>query len=478
MFSYRDWVAGPLTAPRSLGNAANGVFAYDGHVPSGSFQDTNYYVDVTFTAGSGAPYAVSTNPVAGTSEVAASVVPSAVFSVALNPGTVTMAVTDPTNAAVAGTTAYVAATKTITFTPSAALGSGKTYSVTATGRDASTNALGTVTWSFTTDPDSSVLKLFATNAVPGTPSANDSSAVELGVRFTPSVSGSVLGVRYYQGAGNTGTHLGSLWSTSGTLLAQLTFPASSSIGWQSADFASAVSVTAGTTYVVSYFAPNGHYSADANFFASTYTSGVLSASAGTDGVYRYGSTTGFPSSSWASTNYWVDPLFSTAAANPPPGSLPSGAVTILNSVVPTNATWPDNNQVELGVTFNSDVAGAVAGVRFYKGATNLGSHTGSLWSSTGQLLATGTFANETETGWQLLLFPQAVAITPGTTYSVSYFTNVGSYAVTANYFAAAVTAGPLHVPAGGSVYRYGGGGVAPTSTSNASYGVDVVFLPS
>ena len=36
--------------------------------------------------------------------------------------------------------------------------------------------------------------------------------------------------------------------------------------------------------------------------------------------------------------------------------------------------------------------GSITGVRFYKAAGDTATHTGSLWSSTGQLLATGTFS--------------------------------------------------------------------------------------
>ena len=45
----------------------------------------------------------------------------------------------------------------------------------------------------------------------------------------------------------------------------------------------------------------------------------------------------------------------------------------------------------------------------------------SLWSSTGTLLATGTFSNETASGWQELDFSSPVAVTAGTTYVASYF---------------------------------------------------------
>jgi hypothetical protein len=41
---------GPLHAPASSGDVANGVFAYgDGGFPTSSFAGTNYWVDVVFT---------------------------------------------------------------------------------------------------------------------------------------------------------------------------------------------------------------------------------------------------------------------------------------------------------------------------------------------------------------------------------------------------------------------------------------------
>ncbi|QRK07351.1 DUF4082 domain-containing protein [Archangium violaceum] len=52
--------------------------------------------------------------------------------------------------------------------------------------------------------------------------------------------------------------------------------------------------------------------------------------------------------------------------------------------------------------FRSSVPGSVTGIRFYKGSSaNAGTHVGSLWSRTGQRLASATFTNETATGWLL-----------------------------------------------------------------------------
>ena len=80
--------------------------------------------------------------------------------------------------------------------------------------------------------------------------------------------------------------------------------------------------------------------------------------------------------------------------------------------------------IELGVKFTASTDGFITGIEFYKSTDNTGMHTGSLWSSTGQLLATGTFTSETASGWQTLVFDTPVAVSAGVTYVASYHTNV------------------------------------------------------
>ena len=80
---------------------------------------------------------------------------------------------------------------------------------------------------------------------------------QLGLKFTPTTTGFVKGLRYWRDASNTGTHTGTLYSASGQKLATLTFD-DSGTGWQTASFSANVPVTAGTTYVAAYFAPKGH----------------------------------------------------------------------------------------------------------------------------------------------------------------------------------------------------------------------------
>jgi hypothetical protein len=147
---------------------------------------------------------------------------------------------------------------------------------------------------------------------------------------------------------------------------------------------------------------------------------------------------------------------------------------------PSIVTVNDLSSVELGVKFQASTDGQITGLRFYKSEQNTGAHVADLWSATGTLLATASFSNETIGGWQQVNFSTPVAITAGTTYVASYHTN-GDYSADPNYFAAALTNGPLTAPSssaagGNGVYAYGSGSLFPTNSYNStSYGVDVLF---
>jgi hypothetical protein len=148
--------------------------------------------------------------------------------------------------------------------------------------------------------------------------------------------------------------------------------------------------------------------------------------------------------------------------------------TLFGNLTPSNPTTDDPDNYELGVKFQSDVAATVTGVRFYKVNTNTGTHTGTLWSATGQVLATGTFTNETASGWQTLTFGTPVPISAGVTYVVSYTDPNGHYAGSSGFFANGWDSGQLHVVLPSGVYSVGPG--FPTNTFNsANYWVDVVF---
>ncbi len=177
--------------------------------------------------------------------------------------------------------------------------------------------------------------IFGASVTPAILADPDTASVELGVKFRASVPGTVAGVRFYKGSSaNSGTHVGSLWSRSGQRLASATFTNETATGWQMVRFATPVSISANTTYVASYLAPRGRYSATDNAFASQgITNGPLTALAsgvdGENGVYLYGSG-GFPTQSYQSTNYFVDVLFSPTpdtGAPSAPGSLAAAPST-------------------------------------------------------------------------------------------------------------------------------------------------------
>ena len=69
------------------------------------------------------------------------------------------------------------------------------------------------TWSFTTAQPPGVpgvcpCSLFDDSTQPTLLEDSDPKAVTLGVRFSPTVAGSVTAVRFYKGPGNTGSHTG------------------------------------------------------------------------------------------------------------------------------------------------------------------------------------------------------------------------------------------------------------------------------
>ena len=563
-----------------------------------------------------------------------------------------------------GTVSYNSSTDTVTFKPATGFAGVATFNYTI--RDtAGTTGTGQVSVTVNIGNEPGTQNLFSLSSVPSIVTVNDPNSVELGVRFTPTVNGTISGIRFYKGPQNVGTHIADLWSSNGTLLATATFTAETASGWEQVNFSTPVAVTAGTTYTASYHT-NGFYSVDGGYFSSSRTNGQLSTPGGSNGVYAYGATSAFPSNSYNSSNYWVDVIFNgpgiqppvanndsgingaenstisiaastllandtdpnglalsiTGVSNPAHGAVTYNSATQTISFVPTtnyvgaasftytiadgqgtasanvalnvsalaplarddndlvtnenttlsisastllaNDTDPsglsmsiagvgsatngtvsynasnntvsfvpttgyagsasfqysvtdangasssanvsllvndptlttlftgtqapsmetvnDPNGVELGFRFQVSTNGQITGIRFYKDASNVGTHTGDLWSSTGTLLASATFTNETTSGWQQVNFAAPVSVTTGNTYVASYHTN-GNYSADPNFFATTQTSGALIAPSsassgGNGLYAYGSGSLFPTNSYNStSYGVDVLFKP-
>jgi len=319
-----------------------------------------------------------------------------------------------------------------------------------------------------------------TSTIPATRHVTNTAPVTVGLKFYSDVPGLVTGVRFYKGTGNTGMHTGALWSSTGARLATVTFSGETASGWQQANFSSPITIAANTTYVVSYTAPTGGHAHDQYYPWSSLSSGPLHVSGASPGVFTYGSGVLFPASTWNSSNYYVDVVFTPAATTQAPATQApaTGQTSFWTSTTPYKPqVVASAASVTLGLKFHSDVPGFVTGVRFYKAAGNTGTHVGTLWSGAGAKLASVTFSRETSSGWQQAAFSTPINIAAKTVYVISYTEPNGGHILTQKYAWSKLSAAPLRVSGTSpGVHTYGSGTLFPTSTWNGSnYWVDVVF---
>ena len=152
--------------------------------------------------------------------------------------------------------------------------------------------------------------------------------------------------------------------------------------------------------------------------------------------------------------------------------------SMFTTQVPDGATTdgPGVNY-ELGTRFTSTVAGQITAIRFYKAANESGTHTGRIWSASGQQLASVVFSGESASGWQqqALATPRPLAIAANTEYMVTVNTANAYYVTTDGGLNSQITNGDLKTVVG-SNGRYGLVGTYPTdSWENSNYFRDVVF---
>jgi len=179
----------------------------------------------------------------------------------------------------------------------------------------------------------------------------------------------------------------------------------------------------------------------------------------------------------------IDSGYSNVASATTTGTAPTADSIWGNSYVPSE-NYYSNGSYEVGVKFTASVAGEVTGVRFYKQTWMGGvTHVGHLWSSSGALLATATFTNESAYGWQQVTFSSPVAILANTVYIASFSTGGGYFGITSPFFTSGgVTNGPLEalpnsISGGDGVYNRAG--AFPDVDSNGmNFWADVAFAPS
>jgi large repetitive protein len=150
--------------------------------------------------------------------------------------------------------------------------------------------------------------------VPATTNTFDNQGgMEMGVRFRTNTDGWITGLRFYKSTNDVGNHVGSLWSANGDLLGQVTFINETASGWQQVTFGTPIQVTAGVTYIASYFSPTGFYAQTPQYFWDEIFNAPLTAfensSATLNGLFAYTNSPTFPTGSYDATNYWVDVVF-------------------------------------------------------------------------------------------------------------------------------------------------------------------------
>ncbi len=154
--------------------------------------------------------------------------------------------------------------------------------------------------------------------------------------------------------------------------------------------------------------------------------------------------------------------------------------TLFTNQTPQQPNFTDGTgsagDYELGMEFRSAKAGKINAIRYYKSPSETGSHVGRIWSTSGQLLASVAFQNETGSGWQQQNLANSLSIAANTTYIVSVNTNT-HYAITENGLSTTIKNGDLSAIADGSngVFNFSPGLFPTNSWNNSNYFRDVDF---
>ncbi len=301
------------------------------------------------------PSIVSTSPAPGATSVSTGASVSIQFSEDMDPASIqssSIELRDAFSNKLNATITYNNANRTASLQPQQALQEATVYTLIVKNgaqgvKDLAGNSLSSQYVSYFTTA-SSAISIFPPTLLPAQFN-NDGSPLVLGLKFRSSQAGQVRGVRFYKAPGDNGSHIGNLWSQSGTKLAEVVFANETASGWQQALFSTPVNISANTVYVVSYHSSSGDYSFTNRGMSTAYVNGPLrglaAGESGANAVYRYSATPQFPSTTFQSSNYFVDVLFSTAAA-------PDQTAPQVVNVVPAPNTTDVALNTEIRIQFN------------------------------------------------------------------------------------------------------------------------------
>ena len=249
------------------------------------------------------------------------------------------------------TLSYDATNQTATLIPTAQLQPGASYTaqVTTAVRSAVRTPLATtVTWSFTAA--NCPCNLFPNTLTPAATNLDVRDdrggsgpwTYEMGNQIAVDQTMKLVALRFYKDAGETGTHIGRVWSSTGTSLGTVTFADETASGWQRQALATPITLTAGSTYTVSVNV-NTRFVSTVSGLASQVTAGPLHTVVGANGVFGTSAGT-FPTGSWSNSNYFVD-----AVVRSPTQTAPAPAVT---SVSPLSGGTGVSATTQVKATFD------------------------------------------------------------------------------------------------------------------------------
>ncbi|HMJ36868.1 MAG TPA: Ig-like domain-containing protein [Baekduia sp.] len=264
------------------------------------------------------PVATGTSPSSGAANISVYEPVTATFDQAMDASTITtttfMLAPAGGGSPVAASVSYNATTRTATLTPNAPLSGSTAYTATVTtGARSSRNLALTapVSWGLTTS--ACPCRLFSTSDAPssrGLSTANGRPggpwSLELGVKIEVTQTARLSAIRFWRDPAETGTHVGRIWTTSGTLLGSVTFSGETASGWQQQALSTPLRLTPGQKYVVSV-GYNASFGMTGN---SVLRNGIVtgplkSVVDNSNGVYADAAGT-FPTQSWYWGNYFVD----------------------------------------------------------------------------------------------------------------------------------------------------------------------------
>lgn len=150
-----------------------------------------------------------------------------------------------------------------------------------------------------------------TNQQPSNSNATDGVDYELGMKVRSTKAGQIVAIRFWKAPSESNTHVGKIWTATGSLLTSVSFTNETASGWQEKELSTPLTIQANTSYIVSVNTANTYFVISSLGLQTSVVNGDLSSVAdGNNGVY--GSSNSFPTNSFRTSNYFRDIVFVAA----------------------------------------------------------------------------------------------------------------------------------------------------------------------